>query len=296
MGSNFRPRSARRSQNLGPAADTYNLSFANLPSGLTLLDSGTSLTVPAGQTGMMGLYLVPSPGSTLPAPGTVLTFQVTATSTTDKTITHTQTVTFTVPAIDAVTVANNPASVNSIPGVAATDTITITDVGNVAENNVKLSATPSSGLTLTGLTSVNLAVGQSRTETITLTPDASIPLNTLLQAVITATFGASAATQTLYLPVDVIAPGVTALGNAAVAAGQLGNTDLVNRLTDLATALTNLVQTPSSAVYKGQAVANLKSLISDLPTDLFLSGFTPSLTTALTALTTASSASGSRRR
>ena len=46
-------------QNLGPAADTYNLTFSNLPSGFTLLDSGTSVTVPAGQTGILGLYLQP---------------------------------------------------------------------------------------------------------------------------------------------------------------------------------------------------------------------------------------------
>ena len=38
-------------QNLGPAADTYNLTFSNLPSGFTLLDSGTSVTVPAGSNG-----------------------------------------------------------------------------------------------------------------------------------------------------------------------------------------------------------------------------------------------------
>ena len=90
---------------------------------------------------------------------------------------------------------------------------------------------------------------------------------------------------------DIVAPGVTALANASIAAQQLGNADLVNRLNDLSTALTNLVQTPTSAVYQGQAVANLNSLISDLPTDPFLAGFTPSLTTALNALTAAASAS-----
>ena len=59
-----------------------------------------------------------------------------------------------------------------------------------------------------------------------------------------------------------------------------------------ATALTNLIQTPTSAVDKGQAVANLASLISDLPTDAFLAGFTPSLTAALNALNSATTVSG----
>ncbi|HEV3339057.1 MAG TPA: transglutaminase family protein, partial [Pirellulales bacterium] len=35
--------------NTGPVADTYNLTFSNVPSGFTVLDSGTLLTVPAGR-------------------------------------------------------------------------------------------------------------------------------------------------------------------------------------------------------------------------------------------------------
>src|SRR5262249_5140047 len=63
--------------NNGPAADTYNLTFSNVPSGFTLLDSGTTVTVPAGQTGIVGVYLQPTSGP-LPAPGTPLSFTVTA--------------------------------------------------------------------------------------------------------------------------------------------------------------------------------------------------------------------------
>ena len=94
--------------NTGPAADTYNLSFANVPSGFTLVSSATSVTVPAGQTGIVGIYLIPIAGSVLPAPGTPLSFQVTATSTSNPAITQTVTESFTMPAIDAVTIASNP--------------------------------------------------------------------------------------------------------------------------------------------------------------------------------------------
>ena len=38
-------------QNLGPAADTYNLTFSNVPSGFTLQNSGSSVTVPSGADG-----------------------------------------------------------------------------------------------------------------------------------------------------------------------------------------------------------------------------------------------------
>ena len=59
-------------------------------------------------------------------------------------------------------------------------------------------------------------------------------------------------TQTIEIPVDVVAPGVTAIANAAVAAAQIGNTSLADQLNDLSTALTNLVQNPTSAVYQSQ--------------------------------------------
>src|SRR5262249_31072866 len=60
---------------LGPATDTFNLSVTGVPPGFTLLTSATVDTVPAGQTGIVGVYLQPT-GGPLPAPDTVLTFQV----------------------------------------------------------------------------------------------------------------------------------------------------------------------------------------------------------------------------
>ena len=148
------------------------------------------------------------------------------------------------------------------PGAGVTDTITLTNVGNVPENNVTLTATGSSGLTVTGLTPVSLAVGQSATETITLTPDGSTPLNSTLDTTITATFGPSGTpvTQTVDIPVQVVVPGAQSIASAAVAAEQIGNTNLANRLSDLSIALTNLVQNPTSAVYQGQAEAALTSI------------------------------------
>ena len=55
--------------NNGPAAETYNLSFSNIPSGFTLLNSGTTVTIPAGQTGIVGIYLLPTTGQPIPASG-----------------------------------------------------------------------------------------------------------------------------------------------------------------------------------------------------------------------------------
>ncbi len=172
-------------QNVGPAADTYNLTFSNVPSGFTVVDSGTSDTVPAGQTGILGIYLVPNPGQAIPLPGTKLSFTVTATSKTDSSITGKQTVTFTVPSIDAVSLTSTPVSVSSTPGTPTTATMILTNVGNVPAS-AALSFSTSSGLTLGGLgtTPIPLAVGQTVTETVQLTPGTNVPLNTTLQATV----------------------------------------------------------------------------------------------------------------
>ena len=182
-------------QNIGPGADTYSLTFSNEPSGFTILNSGTSVTVPAGQTGILGLYLQPT-GTQLPPPGTNLSFSVTATSATNPAITQTVNVTFTMPTIDAVTIASNPASVTSTPGTAANDTIKITNVGNVPAN-AALSASGDNGLTVGGVpnTPVSVGVGKSVTQTVTLTPAANAALNSTLTATVNA--GPAATTDTV---------------------------------------------------------------------------------------------------
>ena len=250
------------------------------------------MTIPAGQTGIVGIYLQPNPGQPIPPPGTQLSFTVTATSTTDPSITQTQTETFTVPEIDAVTLTSDPSSVNTTPGTPVADTITLANAGNVPET-VSLAATLPSGLTASALTPVTLAVGQSTTETITLTPDASTPLNSTLDATITATFGPSASpqTQTVQIPVSVVVPGAAAIANAAVAAGQLGNTNLADRLNDLSIALTNLFQNPTSQVYMSQSSASLDAVINLLTTDPYLGTFAPTLTADGAALAQATTAS-----
>jgi uncharacterized membrane protein/transglutaminase-like putative cysteine protease len=278
-------------RNTGPVADTYTLTFSNLPAGFTGVSSAAGVTVPAGQTGVVGIYLIPT--GQLPAPGTVLKFDVTVTSTTDRTITSTQTVTFTVPRIDALVITANPSSVNTTPGVGVTETITITNAGNVDEDGVALAVTLPTGLTLTGLTTrVALAVGASTTETITLTPAASTPLNSALFATFTATYGASASPmiQTARLTVDVVVPGAEAVANASVAAGELGEGDLANRLGDLSAALTNLVQDPASPVFKSQALASVDSVIGQLGADPIVAPIAGDLAKARATLASAGTA------
>ena len=97
-------------------------------------------------------------------------------------------------------------------------------------------------------------------------------------------------TQTIEIPVEVVAPGVPAIASAAVAAEQIGNTNLANQLNDLSIALTSLVETPTSAVYQGQAVAALTSIISQVTNDPFLAPFASGLTAGSTAIASATTA------
>ena len=280
--------------NNGPAADTFNLTFPPPPAGFTFLSSATQVTIPAGQTGIVGFYLQPVAGQALPPPGTQFTFDVTATSASNPAITQTQNVVFTVSAIDAVTITANPTQVTTTPNVAAADTITITNVGNVPENNIPLATTASTGLTVSGLpNSVSVGVGQSVTEPITLTPDVSTPLGSTLATTVTATYGPAGSTQTLtlQLPVEVAVPGADAIANAAQSASQLGNANLANRLNDLALALTNLVQNPTDSVAQGQALASLDAVTGLLGADPFLAPLLPALATDRAALAAATTAS-----
>ncbi|HEY2784103.1 MAG TPA: transglutaminase domain-containing protein [Fimbriiglobus sp.] len=277
-------------QNLGSDADTFDLTFSNLPAGFALQNSGTSVTVPAGQTGIVGLYLQPI--GTLPAPGTVLSFTVIATSTSNPTITQSRTVTFTMPAVHAVTLLSTPSTVNSTPGVAGNATLSLQNVGNVSET-VALSDVLPAGLAVAGLpASINLTPGQSTTIPLTLTPTASTPLNSNLVSTITATFGPAATpvTQQLQIQMRVVVPGADAIANASVAASHLGETDLANRLNDLSSALTNLVQSPGSDFFNSQALAALDALVRLLPGDPFTAPLAPTLSGDRTQLAAAHTA------
>ena len=74
------------------------------------------------------------------------------------------------PTVAAVTVTDDPTSLNSPPGVPVSTTLTITNVGNVAYD-AAISPTLPSGWTISGEdTPVSLAVGASTTETVDYHP------------------------------------------------------------------------------------------------------------------------------
>ncbi|MBX9622479.1 MAG: hypothetical protein K2X82_01560, partial [Gemmataceae bacterium] len=277
-------------RNLGPAADGYTVAASNVPAGFEVVTSrGGPLTIPAGRPGVVGLYLRPVAGAVLPAPGTPLSFTVTATSATDPTLTRTQTVSFTMPEAHGVTVAVDPAGAGATPGTTVAGTLTLRAVGNVAETVNLLTVLPT-GLTLAGLSATaTLQPGQSVALPFTLTVAADTPLNTTLTAGLTARFSplGEAFDVNVRIPVRVAVPGAAAIGTAAEAAGRLGQPDLAARLRELSTALTGLVQYPASRVYKGQATAALDTIARLLAANQDLADLAPPVRADAAALTAA---------
>ena len=273
-------------KNLEPTSDTFSLDLSNLPGGFSASQSLPSLTLPAGKTGEISVCLRPTSG--VPAPSTPVSFDVSATSNSNSAVTGSATENLNVPQIDAVTLSAQPVLVSTVSGVPAPTVLTIDNVGNASEN-ISLGAAASPHLALSSLSPVALGFGQSTTETLNVTPDANVPLNSELGVTVTATFAAMRS-QTVSIPVHVVVPGADAIASAGVAAGQLGKPDLQNRLNDLSTALTNLVQDPTHPVFKSQALAALTSLITQLDNDPILFTFAAFFTDAFNALSAAMTA------
>ena len=100
-------------------------------------------------------------------------FSVVVTGVTNPALTATEVEPFTVPEIHGVVPDCRFVLLNTTPGVAATATLTLTAVGNVPEV-VDLTSSLPTGLAINGLGGpIALAVGETKTVTITLTPAAA---------------------------------------------------------------------------------------------------------------------------
>lgn len=271
-------------RNLGSSPETVEVGVANVPSGFELIQSTPQVTIPPGRHGIVGIHLDPT--GPLPPPGTVLEMNVTA-SNLGGTLIESRTVTFTIPEVHGVRLTLDPVAVTTTPALGAQTVLVVESRGNVAET-IQFDLDASVGLTVDGLQTVSLNPGERTELLLTLTPDAGIKLNSSLSAAITANFDGREPVS-LTIPVRIAAPGVVSIGEAATSAQVLGHDDLANRLDDLGIALTDLVQTPDSPVFRSQALSNLESIISLLAVDEILVRFADPLSEARDELVQASS-------
>lgn len=264
-------------RNLTGVTQTFSLDLGTTPPGFVARTSLTEVTIPAGETAEISIALYPD--GTLPPPGEQSSFELLVQSITNPAITATESELFVVPEVRAVLISTDPEEVTTAPGVGVQTVLVLQSVGNVPAT-VNLQAVIPSNLTLSGLSNVVvIQPGQVLVQFLTLTPAANVSLNSTLAASIRANFG-GIEPQEYDIVVHVAAPGVQSLGQASLAARNLGDISLANRLDDLGAALTNLVQNAASPIFKSQATAALHAVIGLLEVDPVLSHFAPPLASA----------------
>lgn len=253
-----------RVRNLGPAADTFTLVLTQAPAGFTPHIAETVLTVPAGATGSSGLYL--HPFGSLPVPGTVVPFTYSVTSNSNGSITDSAAGVFVVPEIHAVGVSFEPKRISAPPGASATTEVTIRNAGNVPEPVISLELKAPANLGISALaTPLALSPGETTTQSVTLTPAASVPLNTSIATQFTASFGTKKTFSGV--GVEVVVPGAAAANQAALDAAIAGDSALAEAFRALSLTLSGLFVSPNDPVQQGLAIANLNNLISLLGGD-----------------------------
>ncbi len=151
--------------NTSSSAYTYTLEISGLPDDWALLSlPGSSITLPAGGVGVVGLYVAPPISAGLPPAGTTYPIQVAAESNTG--LIASDSIVFTMPAVPFANLALDPQIVTAVPGGLAGFTLTLENIGN-AVGNFTLQATlpgPDWALAAPLNSPVALAAGQTSTQ------------------------------------------------------------------------------------------------------------------------------------
>ena len=226
--------------NTGPAADTFNLSFANPPAGFTLQSSLSAILIPAGGQAEIGVCAVPT--GQIPNSGTNASFNVTAASSSNPAIQTSAGVNFSVPSVASASLMPAASALSTTPGTPVPTTLTITGTGNAAAT-VTLTVVADPNLTVAGIQSpVTVNPGQTVTQSLTLTPSASAPLNSVLNVQITGAFGSPANSQktTTGMSLSVETAQAVPAASAAPIAAAAGRPDLAASLNLLGGVITAL--------------------------------------------------------
>ena len=267
--------SAYRAQihNVGPKADTFQLNLTTIPQGFEILNSGLQVTIPAGETGEIGLYL--RPVSALPAAGSQVSFGLDAISISDPSVKASAEEDFVMPSIHEASLALDSSEVSVAPDSSVSATLTLSALGNLPEN-VSLQSQLPAGLNLSGLpSSMTLGLGETRQFALTLNADSGLPIGQSVDVVLIGDVAGAAQpsqrTTTLHVNLR-SAQGVT-IDNAVQQSLDGSNTQLPAVLSDLRTTLEQWAAAPDTTSYCERAKLQVDNLVKLVAGDALLSGY-----------------------
>lgn len=194
--------------NTSTVSHTFDINVSGLPAGWLILsgaegDTATSVTLPAGDVGQIGLYI--SPTLPLPAVGSEFPFNVTATAVANPMLSQSNTAVFTMPAVPFNYITAAPPLTTAAPGTTATLSISLSNVGNAPGSFPVAAAPPDTGWIVSNLHSpLSLLEGETANQTIQLTipPDADV--GRLYTLRLDSPAPGTAYTQTTYAAVQVV--------------------------------------------------------------------------------------------
>ena len=171
--------------NLSDSDITYSISIPNQPPGFVVTPSLSEMTVPAGETGLVGIMLSPETG--IQPAGTEVNFGIVVTG--DEGSVETLSHDWIVPETLGMSLEMGSAVFTTTPGVPVTTPLTITAYGNVPAVDVPLTVESTGGLVVAGVPStISLATGESQSFEVTLTPDFLVA-NDQSSVTVTASYG-----------------------------------------------------------------------------------------------------------
>lgn len=249
--------------NTSTAGHTFNMAVDGLPEGWLVLSGAegqteTTLTLPAGGIGQIGLYISPTLGL-LPPPGTVIPFTVQAAATDAAGLVQEAAGSFTMPAIAFSQIAA-PALVYSSPGMTTTFEVGLHNIGNTT-GTFPVLVTPFTDTWSVAVNSpLTLDAGQVISQNVMLqTPDGAIGSDYPVLAQTTA----GAYTQTVAVMVRMVNPRARdAYQGSETAAGS--NPVLGAILDNVGRAITDLDANPANLTLRNQLVAHLLGLVRQL--------------------------------
>jgi uncharacterized membrane protein len=258
--------------NLGPAADTFQFSLTGAPAGFSVESGPQTMTLPAGETGQFELSLRPDTFP-LPPPGTLVQFTGNVVSLSDSSIHESKSVSWIVPEIHAVSLMLDPLEAAALPGGNTAVHLAVKVIGNVAEESLVLSKELPPQVSLSGLLSpLNLSSGEESLQTLTLSPDAALPLGSRLPIQIGLEYGPAGARQSAFAPLNlsVSVPGTEAAQQIQSLAYASGRADLAQTFARLGDLLAQLSRHPDDPFLQSQVAATLSALEAELDDPVYV--------------------------